>query len=64
MPRAGDSHITTLNLSANNIGDGGALALAEMLKVNTLLHVMFLLLRVHLGDVFRELLTWSWGRHT
>lgn len=30
---AGGSRITTLNLSSNNIGDAGAKALAEMLKV-------------------------------
>jgi hypothetical protein len=30
---AGGSRITTLNLSGNNIGDAGAKALAEMLKV-------------------------------
>ena len=29
--------MTTLNLSMNNIGDGGALAIAEMLKSNTTL---------------------------
>lgn len=32
---AGGSRITTLNLSSNNIGDAGAKALAEMLKVRT-----------------------------
>ena len=31
---AGDARIHTLNLSANNIGDRGAAALAEMLKVS------------------------------
>ena len=31
--RAGDARIHSLNLSANNIGDRGAAALAEMLKV-------------------------------
>lgn len=30
---AGGSRLTTLNLSSNNIGDTGAKALAEMLKV-------------------------------
>jgi hypothetical protein len=30
---AGGSRITNLNLSGNNIGDAGAKALAEMLKV-------------------------------
>jgi len=34
---AGDMRITTLNISANNIGDKGAAALAEMLKSNTTL---------------------------
>lgn len=29
----GDARIKSLNLTANNIGDKGALALAEMLKV-------------------------------
>lgn len=43
MPRpctrccAGDASISTLNISANNIGDKGAAALAEMLKSNTTL---------------------------
>ncbi len=32
---AGDARIHTLNLSANNIGDRGAAALAEMLKVGS-----------------------------
>lgn len=32
---SGDARIHTLNLSANNIGDKGAAALAEMLKVST-----------------------------
>ncbi len=32
---AGDARIHTLNLSANNIGDRGAAALAEMLKVSS-----------------------------
>lgn len=35
--RAGDAAISTLNISANNIGDKGAAALAEMLKSNTTL---------------------------
>ena len=34
---AGDMSITTLNISANNIGDTGAAALAEMLRSNTTL---------------------------
>ncbi len=34
---AGDASITTLNVSANNIGDKGAASLAEMLKSNTTL---------------------------
>jgi Leucine Rich repeat len=33
----GDMSITTLNISANNIGDKGAAALAEMLRSNTTL---------------------------
>ena len=33
---AGDSRIHTLQLNANNIGDKGAVALAEMLKVTVL----------------------------
>lgn len=36
-PIAGDASISTLNISANNIGDQGAAALAEMLKSNTTL---------------------------
>lgn len=31
----GDARIHTINLSTNNIGDKGAAALAEMLKVST-----------------------------
>ena len=37
---AGDARIHTLNLSANNIGDRGAAALAEMLKVNIACHAV------------------------
>lgn len=37
---AGDRTITTLNLSANNIGDAGALTLAAILKSNTTLEVL------------------------
>lgn len=33
MDDVGDARIKSLNLTANNIGDKGALALAEMLKV-------------------------------
>ena len=45
----GDASLRTLNLSANNIGDRGAAALAEMLKVSvftSLLRVCILLLTV------------------
>ena len=38
--RAGDRTIKTLNLSANNIGDAGALTLAAILKSNTTLEVL------------------------
>lgn len=34
---AGNARIDTLNVSANNLGDRGAVALAEMLKSNTTL---------------------------
>ena len=40
---SGDARIHTLNLSANNIGDKGAAALAEMLKVCAI-HMACLLL--------------------
>ena len=36
----GDRAIKTLNLSANNIGDAGALTLAAILKSNTTLEVL------------------------
>ena len=36
----GDARIHTLNLSANNIGDRGAAALAEMLKVGSSHHMI------------------------
>ena len=43
---SGDARIHSLNLSANNIGDKGAAALAEMLKVSAV-HGLHL---VHVND--------------
>ena len=40
--KANDPNLTSLNLNFNSIGDDGAKAIAEALKVNTVLTTLFL----------------------